>query len=170
MATFVTSGALGINLAQTFTPSTDLYPYPGANNFALGTVVLGTDNSQWVYVLASGNIAQYDFVGIDENFAAAPLDETMADDGWQVGVAQVAIDSASYGWVCTKGANVTGKIGASCAADVPLYISATAGTLDDAAGSSTYSKIDGIVAVVGNTATVSANVEVLITWPKSNTF
>lgn len=166
---YSTQNTLGVGLTQTFTPSTSLYPYPGENPFAVGQVVTGTDNSEWVYVLASGNIAQYDFVGIDENFAAAPITEAMADAGWQVGVAQIAIASASYGWVCTKGANVTGKVLASCAADVPLYISATAGSLDDAAGSSTYSKIDGIVAVVGNTATVSANVEVLLTWPRSQT-
>ncbi len=169
MTAYSTANMLGANLQQIYTPNTDLYPAVGLDiPFSVGQMTVGTDGSQWTFVLASGAIAQYDFVGIDENFAAAPLTEAMADAGWIIGAAQVAIASASYGWICTKGANVSGNVLASCAADVPLYVSATAGSLDDAAGSSTYSKIDGVVCVTAKNS-VAGSTEVLMTWPRSDT-
>lgn len=170
MPAYSIQNMLGANLQAVFTPSTTLVPYASDKpNFAVGTKTRGTDGSEWTYVLASALIHQYFWVGIDENFAAAELTDAMAADGWIIGVAQVEIASGSYGWVCTQGANVTGRINLSCDADVPLYTSATAGVLDDL--TSVGTKIDGVVAVTGNSLTsVAANVEVLLTFPRSSTF
>ena len=109
-----------------------------------------------------------DFVGIDENNQAAPLTKAMADDGWAIGVAQVAFADNDGGWVASRGRNLNGAVLGSVAADVPLYTSATAGSLDDTSASQT--KIDGVVAVAANGTTAAGNVEVLLTFPKSTTF
>lgn len=136
--------------------------------FAVGTKGVLPDGGEAVYISASSAIAVNDAVGIDENFAAAPLTKAMADDGFNFGVcADVGIGSGEYGWARTRGSNFSVKVLASCAADVPLYTSATAGSLDDASSSQT--KIDGIVIVTADGGSGSA-IECIATYPKSTTF
>lgn len=154
---YATSNVLGVRLAATST----------TQEHELGTRVQATDGGTLVYVQANGAVAIYDVVGIDENFQAAPVDSTMAGDGWYVGFAQVAFADNEYGWVYLTGSNINANVAAGCAADVALYTSATAGTLDDASSNGT--KIDGVVAVTAKT-TSAAFVEVIATWPKSTTF
>ena len=156
--TYFTSGLVGGDLTAT----------PTTPSFAVGTRTTGSDGTTWVYVNASGAIAQYDFVGIDENYAAAPLSTAMAGDGWMVGTAQVAFDSADYGWVCLSGTNVSGTGITGAAADVALYTSGTAGTLTDSTTIGT--KIDGVVFVTSPTTSAGVSVEVIMTYPKSNSF
>lgn len=161
--TYITSGIIGVSLTTTTAGTTT----DGADaKFTLGQRASGSDNTEWVYVQASGAITQYDAVGIDENFQAAALTTAIADDGWQIGFAQVAFADNEFGWVCSRGANISARVAASCAADVALYTTATAGVLDDASTSQT--KIDGVVAVTAVTA--AAATEVIATYPKSTTF
>ncbi len=161
----VTSGMIGVNLdAVTAGTTTD-----GENaEFTLGTVVKTTDGQEYTYVQAAEAITQYDFVAISEDFQMSQLTKTEADDGWIIGIAQIAFADNDLGWVATKGANLTGKVLASCAADVALYTSGTAGAVDDASTSQT--KIDGIVLVSANTNGSATAKEILATWPKSTTF
>lgn len=98
---------------------------------AVGTVVKGTGNSEFVYVQANGAIAQYDAVAVDSDEQAAPLSATNAITGVVIGVAQVAFADNEYGFVQTRG-DVSVNVLASAAADVQLYATATAGSLDDA--------------------------------------
>lgn len=156
----VTTPLLGVNLTDTPTSNT--------SGLELGTTVSAADNQEYTLVVAGSAITQYDWIGIDENFSAYPLTKAMADDGWIIGAAQVAFDAGDYGWIATKGANLTGRIGASCAADVALYTSSTAGVLDDTATSQT--KIDGAVLVTANASASIRSKEVLLTWPRSSTF
>jgi hypothetical protein len=153
-----TTGLLGVDLTDT----------PLTAQFALGTTVKTTDGGEYVYVQASGAITQYDWVGIDEDYQCASLTKTIADDGWSVGVAQVAFADNDYGWVAIRGHNLTGRIAASCAADVSLYTSATAGVLDDSSTSQT--KIEGVVAVTANASNTARAKEALLTFPRSTTF
>ena len=155
--TYVTSGTLGVDFAAT----------PTTADHTLGTCVAGSDGTEWVYVQANGAIAQYDAVGVDENYQAAALTKAMADDGYVIGAAQAAFADDDYGWVATKGSNVKVNLLTLCAADVALYTSATAGKLDDTSTSQT--KIDGIVAVTGGVTGTTAT-EVIMTHPKSTTF
>jgi hypothetical protein len=158
MAT-VTSGLLGVNVEAT----------PSANDTGhlLGTRVQASDSQEYMYVLAGSAITQYQVVGVDENYSAYPLTKAMADDGWHIGAAQVAFASGDYGWVATRGSNVTIKVLGACAADVALYTSGTAGSLDDATSSQT--KIDGIVLVTA-AATAASSRECIMTFPRSSTF
>lgn len=171
MVAYSTANMLGANLQQVYTPSTDLVPFTGGDTppFAIGQTTKGTDGSEWTFVIADEDIDQYDWVGIDENFKAAPLTKAMADDGWIIGVAQVDVPDNSYAWVCTKGANVSGNVAASTAADSSLYTSSVAGRLKASGSLTLQTKIDGVVAVSAKNSVAGAT-EVLLTWPRSSTF
>ncbi|HKJ73341.1 MAG TPA: hypothetical protein VKA19_04430 [Alphaproteobacteria bacterium] len=136
--------------------------------FALGTKVQATNGQTWMYVQAAEAITQYDFVAIDENYQMSQITATEAGDGWHIGVAQNAFADNDLGWVCIAGSNANGRLAGSTAADAALYTSPTAGALDDV--STVGTKIDGVVAVTGNTTTAVANVEVLLTFPRSSAF
>lgn len=156
-------------MVKTYSPiGVDLTATPDSIEHTLGDRVTAEDGQEYVYIQANGAITQYDFVGIDENYQAAALTKAMADDGYSIGVAQVAFADNDYGWVATRGHNLQGRVGASCAADAALWTSSTAGVLDDASASQT--KIDGVVAVTAETGGAAAAEEVLLTWPKSATF
>lgn len=154
---YAVDGSVGIDLDAT----------SSSIEFQLGEKVMGNSGTEWVYVQANGAISQFDVVGIDENYQAAKITKAMADDGWMVGFAQVAFTDNYYGWVATRGSDIGMNVLASCASDVALYTSATAGSLDDSATSQT--KIDGVVAVSA-AATAATSVEVIATQPKSTTF
>lgn len=163
---YATDGTLGANFSVT-TAGTGTNSDQGGL-FELGQQVIANDGSAWMYVHASAAIAQYDAVGISETFEAAPLSKAMADDGWNIGFAQVAFDDNDFGWVALRGGKgLKVNLLGSCAADVPLYTSGTAGSLDDTSTSQT--KIDGIVNVTA-VATAAAASTVIATWPRSGTF
>jgi hypothetical protein len=154
---FINDGLIGSNLASTTTTQEQV----------LGTRRSGTDGTEWIYVQASGVISQYFAVGIDENYQAASLSNTTAAGSPLVGFAQIAFADDDYGWIALKGSNISVRTRASCAADVLLYTTASAGRLDDTVGGSGIA-IPGVVLVVAASASTSAaNTvrEVLATYP-----
>jgi acetylglutamate kinase len=154
---YATSNTIGVRLAAE----------SATQEHELGTRVLATDGGELVYVQANGAITQYDAVGIDENYQAAALTTAMVDDGYMIGFAQIAFTDNYYGWVFVRGSNINCRVADSCAADVALYTTSTAGVLDDA---TTTSRVDGVVCVAANANTTTSNVEVIATWPRSNGF
>lgn len=151
----------------TSNPAIRLDNTPTTAEHPLGLHVQATDNQEYVYVQANGAISQYDVVGIDENYQAAALTKAMADDGWTIGFAQVAFADNDYGFVATRGSNLTVTFAATTAVDTALYTSGTAGRLDDKVTGQT--KIDGIVMVDAATGTGSTS-EIIATFPRSATF
>lgn len=156
----VTTGLLGVDI--------DATPSSNSSGHKLGTRVQATDGQEYLYVLAGSAITQYAVVGVDEDFNAYPLTKAMADDGWTIGAAQVAFASGDYGYVATRGHNLTIQVKGSCAADVALYTTATAGKLDDTSTSQT--KIEGIVLVTANGTATASTSEALATFPRSASF
>lgn len=104
--------------------------------FKLGTVMKGTGDNEWMYVRAAGAITGAGYVVVIDpaaSFDAAMVTTTNGLRGLPVGVAGVAFADNEYGWVQIKGACVV-RVAASCAANVEITTTATAGELDDAAG------------------------------------
>lgn len=160
---FFTSGRIGAN-PTTLTAGTGTNSDQGGL-FSLGDREMGTDGSQWLYVHAGAAITQYSWVSIDENFEAVMGTKTLADAGHGVGFAQVAFADNDFGWVCVNGpGNINVRVLASCAADVQLYTSATAGALDDTSASQTL--IRGTVLVVAATTTASTR-ECIAVYPSA---
>jgi len=117
----VTSSMIGVNLTG----------YDSTAQFARGTQVLGTDGALFQYVNTLSAIPAGNAVGIDESGNASNMTTTLAATVKTVGVAQISIAVSSFGWVQRSGVmNV--NVAASCAKDVLLFTTATAGILDDA--------------------------------------
>jgi hypothetical protein len=127
------SGSFGVNYKKVWDGTT--IPLPAK----VGDV--GSDiNGEFLFVQASGAIAQYAFVAISDDGQAAELTTTNATSAnLQVGAAQVAAADNEYLWVWVGGlggggvgTGIKGKCAASYAADANLNTTATAGVADDA--------------------------------------
>ena len=154
---FITNGTIGRKLTDTETTPAD----------TVGNVVSTTDG-QWMFVRAAEAITQYDYVCVDETNHARRGTKGGVDDGHIIATAQNAIAASAYGYVKLTGSDGNVRVRASCAADVPLYTTASAGILDDT--STTQTKVDGIVIVAAQTSASAGNKEAIMTWPKSTTF
>jgi hypothetical protein len=112
--------------------------------FGLGDRHIDQTGNEYVYVQAGvGGITANFVATIDEAYAAVMVSTSNDARGDLLGVALATIAANSFGWVQVKGVcNV--QVAASCAANVRLNTTATAGQLDDdgTAGSITC---DGIV-------------------------
>lgn len=134
------SNAAGINFSQTFTP-----PAAGSYNtgqlapFALGQLANGTDGSTWVFVLFGvGGVTGLGYVVVvDEDFGAVMMSNTPGALGDKIAVCPVAAAAGDYGWVQMYGTCDAIQVSASCAANVPLASTTTAGQLDDAVATPT---------------------------------
>lgn len=144
---YSTSNTAGINFSQTFTP-----PVAGSYNtgqlapLALGQVADGTDGSKWVYCLAGvGGVTGLGYVVVmDEAFGAVMMSNTAGGLGDKIGVSPVAAAAGDYFWAQVYGTCDDIQVAASCAANVPLASTTTAGVIDDAVATPTKN-ITGII-------------------------
>ena len=131
---------IGRNISQTDTTLTD------GTTFAPGQRSgVSYDGKEFIYVKASSAIAQYDVCTIDPATCittVAPLGTSNDARGNWVGVAPVAIASGDYGWLQIYGP-CTMNVKASCAANVRINTTATAGSPDDD-GTAGAMAIDGL--------------------------
>ncbi len=161
----------GINTLQTYTAydqtaaisSTNSPDNPGPP-FKIGTTTESANGGEFMFVKAASAIAQYDFVGISTNFNAASLSTSTTAAAPIVAVAQVAIASGAYGWVCLRGGAVSGNVLLSAATAAALYATTVPGYLDDAAFSSLQPKIDGVVCTTSR-GTTNGSTAVLLSYP-----
>lgn len=128
----------------------------------LGTRILGTDNTSWVYVQASGAISASDVVTIDSSFQATRATVASAIAGGQLGFAQVAFADDDYGWVPLNGAPLTVNVSATSTLNVAIYVGTTSGHLSTTASSAT---VNGVVLLTANTSTAVAAFSAICTWP-----
>lgn len=154
---YSTANSLGVNLQQTFTPSTTLYPYASdVPPLSVGTITKATDDSEYMYVLAAEAITKYDAVAVSPAGAAYQATGTEAEKNYVFGIAsQVGIASGSYGWVQLRGPTTVFVTG-SCAPNVPLFTSATDGALTD--NTTVGTRVKGIVTTTTNSVTTKAAV------------
>jgi hypothetical protein len=104
----------------------------------VGTIVDVSDGARAIYVQATSTIAQYDAVIVINTSSAAgasigcvPVTTTNALTSQRLAFAQTAIASSSYGWVHLSGNSIRVKALIACQPAVPLFTTATAGSLDD---------------------------------------
>jgi len=118
---------IGANYATTITAASLA---SSGKAFGLGDRSTDQDGKDWVFVQASGAIAQYDVVFLSAAYAASSLSTSNDARGNLVAVAPIAFADTEYGWVQIKGP-CTMNVKASCAANARLDTTATAGSLDD---------------------------------------
>jgi hypothetical protein len=157
MAFITTAGRVGMNVSFTYPGTTT----DGENApYALGTIADGTDGQRYVFCQAGAAIStttnQPFFLAIDENFQAVKITKALAIAGHRVGVApQVIISDNDFFWAILGGANFNCKVAVSCAADITLWTTATAGVLDDTSGA-THVAVFGVVIAVAASTSASA--------------
>lgn len=132
-----------------------------------GSVSIDNMGGHWEYVKASAAVAQYALVTISNALiplAAEATTTSIAAAPQKLGIAQVAFASADFGWVWRGpgggvGRGIKCKLAASCALDVLLCTTATAGVVDDAIVD------ESVVAGLKSTATITtaAAAEVIAT-------
>jgi hypothetical protein len=139
-----TDGLLGVNFTRA-----DADPA-----FTLGQLVRGSDGTEWAYVQADGAIASAgQVVLLDEGWQAALASTTNTATGFgqRCGVAAGALADNEYGWVQVGGVCDAIQVAASCAANVALNSTATAGQIDDDATAGAE-VINGIVLTTARAA------------------
>lgn len=154
---YVTNGMIGIDLSSVTAGTTT----DGAGaKYTLGQRACGDGNSEWIYVQAGEAISTTTkepyALAVDENFQAKKITKALAIVGHIIAVAprQIIADN-SFFWACTRGTNIPLRVAASCAADVNLWTTATAGRLDDTSGAS-HRVVLGIKIVLAASASTSA--------------
>jgi len=162
MPFYATDGSIGI----------DLESVGSACNYTPGQTVEGSNASEWVYVLATGAIAQGALVGIAASGRATPITggavgTASSAPSLKFGFAQTAFQSSQWGFVAARGQGVLIRIlggsGATGSAQ-PLFTTETAGALSTASASASQFQIFGVYiegsvsASAATAAAVTANV------------
>ena len=149
------SGRLGCNISATYTSAE-----AQLLGHSVGTLTFAQHGQIYEFVQALSTVAQYDAVAFLGNTSAsddivckvAPLETTNGVLTAKVGIAQVAITSGDYGWVAINGGQLQVKALIACQPAVPLYATATAGSVDDAIISTA-----GIVGLIALQSATSAS-------------
>jgi hypothetical protein len=155
MTTFISSQAL---------VGADLNNTSSAARFALGTRVDGSQDSQWVYVLANGAISVGDCVQILAAGTATRATTSGLRTGTDmVGFAQNAFATGEYGWVATRGYDMIVAVSATVQPGT-LYIATTSGKLSNTSASST---ITGVLINNASATATTTTTTATLTWPRS---
>lgn len=127
--------------------------------FGLGDMGQTKDGGGAVFVQAKGSISVGHVLGISPDFYAYPLSTTEYNLGYAIGFAYEAASTNQYFWARTQPQGTVDILAAAaCAPNVPLYVTTTAGVVDDAGTAGVL--IYGLQAnaTAGATATVVAAV------------
>ncbi len=142
---YLTSGLAGVNLTDVYASASDTTAGAKTIPCAVGTQADGNDGSKWMLVKATSTIAQYDACIIINTSSATgasigcvPVTTTNALTSQRMAFAQTAIASSKYGWVALQGHDLRVNALVACQPAVPLYTTATAGSLDDAVVTAGY--------------------------------
>lgn len=122
--------------------------------FSVGDRGTDQDGKSYVYVQASAAIAANDVVFFNSAYSATTLSTSNDARGNKCGVALVAFAASDFGWVQVDGPS-TANVLASCAANIRLNTTATAGKLDDD-GTAGSMHVQGIYLTTANGAGTNA--------------
>lgn len=141
------SAIIGAKTNATFSSTTD------GRMFGPGDLYEDQSGNQWVFVKTSASIGQYDVVTYDETYITTVAGVSTSNDarGDKCGVASVAFASGDYGWLQIWGP-CTMNVKASCAANVRINTTTTAGSPDDD-GTTGSIQIEGMYLTAARTTT-----------------
>lgn len=167
----VSSSVLGVDLDAVYDAISATTPEIPALPHKVGTQVTALDGSIWVFATAGGTIVTNDTVAIDDDHGdvEAITGGAAADHAHRkIGFCQNAgMTSGKSGWFLLHGSPAI-RVGDSCAKNVQLYTTATAGVLDDAVGTGSQFPIRGVflISTVGTaTGSVISSAEAQASFP-----
>ena len=154
----VVSSTIGVDLNNTST--TQL--------FALGTHVLGDNNSEWVYVTIGATIVTaYKVVAFNNAYTCGQASCTDVLNGLQLGVAQTAMATGAFGWVAIRGTMGVMTTNSATATAQGIYLAASGATTGVMSNfTSASGTMAGISFVsVAQTATMTVT-GCMLSWPR----
>ena len=166
---FATSNVGGVNLSQIDKPIATTDGYAQAvetgSGFALGTQVTASDGSVWAYcVYGTGGSTGLGYVMvIDEAWSAVMMENTPGAFGDKIGRSPAAAIATDLGWIQVYGVADDIQVSASCAANVPLASTTTAGQIDDAVATPTKN-LPGIILTTARAAS-AGTAPGFLNWP-----
>lgn len=159
----------GVNFNTTYTAydqtaaitATNAPENPGPP-FSVGTIMNGTNDSQYVFVKAAAAITLGYVCVIDSAYNAQGITTALALLGKLVGVAPVAIASGSYGWLQRSGTCDGGILAvANTQPNVGILATTTAGVVDDVTTTGNKNITGLILNATNGTSTTSVGVGIL---------
>ncbi len=163
---FSTSNAAGFNFSDVFTPQTSGYGENAVfNPVPVGTPADGSDGSKWIRVLVGvGGITGLGYVVVvDEDFGCVMMSNSVGAIGDLIAVAPAVAIAGDYCWVQRYGTCDDIRVAASCAANVALASTTTAGEIDDSVANPTKN-ITGMVLTTARGGT-AGNAPGVLNWP-----
>jgi hypothetical protein len=136
--------------------------------FTPGTRYIDDHGNEYIYALGVVSTAAGSWVKlilISDSLATVLLDETEGALGGICGVAMAATVASTYGWYQTVGIAEASFL-VSCATNVTLFCSATAGSLDDDGASPT--RMHGVWLEDTEPGTATANLTCILAHPHCN--
>lgn len=88
---------------QSSTVGVDLVNQSATALFAVGTHVLGQNDSEWVYVQAQTTISGSSWVAFNATFSAGMASAADVTNQLGIGVANGQISASSFGWIAIRG-------------------------------------------------------------------
>jgi hypothetical protein len=154
---FVNSSAVGV----------DLNNGNATALFALGTHVLGTNDSEWVYVQANTSIVANTLVAFNSTYTCGMASGAdVISIANQIATAQTSISSQAFGWVAIRGVGLTVSQTGTTSVISAVYVAASGvptGFLSLQISAS--NTLSGITLA----GTVSSTLGVFnLSWPRSN--
>lgn len=156
MAAISTSSKLGV----------DFNTSSSTQQFALGDIALGTNDSMFTYVEMSGAATTGQIVAIT---SAGTATRCLTSGGQNalnsiIGFPQCAFASGEFGWVAQRGNALYVASSGTISPSGVLYVAVTSGLIHTTSASST---LTGVVILVSGSASATANpVLANLTWPR----
>lgn len=168
MATFITNTQMiGVDLNQSI-PTTSMFTNSAGTAIPphdLLTKVLGSDDSEWLFVQAAGAVTAGDCVVVSNLGTAQRATGALACTSTNtIAFAQNAFADTDYGWVTVKGKALTINISGTAANNAALYVATTSGKLSTTSGSGSLVGVQ--IANVSSTATNTATTTGNLSWPR----
>jgi hypothetical protein len=162
---YITLPQAGVDFSATYAAATAVTSTTGLDQpsppWAVGTVELGSNGTEWVFCKAGGTITSGDFLIITTaTFVATAITSTLARAALfaSVGVAGASTTVDKFLWVCRKGYLASANVATSATAFTALHTTATGGRLDSNSSANTTATVSpaiGLATAASNTAAIN---------------
>jgi hypothetical protein len=138
--------------------------------FTVGQKVLGSDNSEWVYVYSTSTLTTGCLAVVKASGTAILANLTAVCTAYgQLAFAQGAFVAGEYGWLAVRGGVGAGgpmkvSISSTCAVAVALYVALTSGALSTTESSAT---LQGVQLVTATTVSGVQTTDAVLTYPRT---
>ena len=156
MAFFANSSTIGTNLGNS----------DGATAlFGLSSVVMGSQDSEWIYINAASALATGTVVMVNSSGTANLLNGTLSgtSTGKQIAFSQGVFSASDYGWVARRGNGIYVLVSSVSTVNVLMYNCENSGALTSVTATNT---IAGISIITASSTGIATAVPAFVSWPR----